>query len=214
MRKKMPVYEIIFLRHAESVGNADGYFQGQSDFPLSETGLAQARALADRWLEEKAKFTLVVSSPLSRARQTAEIVAAALNTPVELDPLWMERDNGKLSGTKRGAGQQILPKPEFSNIYQPFAGTGEGDWELFLRAGQALHNLISRPAGRYLVVSHGGLLNQIMYTILGITPQANYSGARFRFENTGFAAFIYYPHEHRWQVDTINDHSHWKIKNS
>lgn len=210
----MPVYAITFLRHAESVGNADGYFQGQTDFPLNETGLAQAHAIAERWQAEKTHFDLVLSSPLSRSRQTAEIIAAALNAPLELDPLWMERDNGKLSGTKRDANQHTLPKPAFLNIYQPFAGTGEGDWELYLRAGQALHNLLTRPPGRFLVVSHGGLLNQIMYTILGITPQPNFSGARFRFENTGFASFIYFPHEHRWQVDTINDHSHWKTNNS
>jgi 2,3-bisphosphoglycerate-dependent phosphoglycerate mutase len=214
MQEKMPVYSITFLRHGESVGNANGYFQGQNDFPLSEIGLAQVHALADRWVGEKVKFNLVLTSPLSRALQTAEIIAAALNASVEQDPMWMERDNGKLSGTKREASQQTLPKPAFLNIYQPFAGTGEGDWELYLRAGQALHNLISRPPARYLVVSHGGLLNQVMYTILGITPQANYSGARFRFENTGFASFMYYPNEHRWQVETINDHSHWKTNNS
>jgi len=206
----MPVYAITFLRHGESIGNADGYFQGQTDFPLNDTGLAQVRALADRWQLEKLKFDLVIASPLSRARQTAEILADALKTVVELDPIWMERDNGRLSGKKRETGNQTFPRPSFSNIYQPFAGTGEGDWELYLRAGQALHNLLSRPPGAYLVVSHGGLLNQVMYSILGITPQPNYSGARFRFENTGFASFTYFPNEHRWQVETINDHTHWK----
>ncbi|HCC79678.1 MAG: hypothetical protein A2X25_08885 [Chloroflexi bacterium GWB2_49_20] len=210
MKANIPVYAITFLRHGESVGNADGYFQGQTDFPLNETGLAQVHALAERWVDEKVKFDLVLASPLSRARQTAEIIADSLNAPVELDPLWMERDNGNLAGMKHEEAFKMYPQPDFSNIYQPFAGTGEGDWELYLRAGQALHNLLSRPAGRILVVSHGGLLNQTMYTIMGITPQANYSGARFRFANTGFAAFVYYPNEHRWQVDTINDHSHWK----
>lgn len=210
MKDKQPVYEITFLRHGESVGNADGYFQGQSDFPLTQAGLSQAQALAQRWVEEKVKFDMIVSSPLSRARQTAEIIASALNAPVVLDEMWMERDNGSLAGLKFDEGRKKYPLPDFSNIYQPFAETGEGDWELYLRAGHAVHKLLSRPAGRILVVSHGGLLNQVMYTIMGITPQANYSGTRFRFENTGFATFVYYPNEHRWQVDTINDHSHWK----
>ena len=210
MKANKPVYAITFLRHGESVGNADGYFQGQSDFPLNEIGLSQSQALAERWVDERVKFDLILASPLSRARQTAEIVASAVKAPIEFDPLWMERDNGSLAGLKFDEGRKKYPQPDFSNIYQPFAGTGEGDWELYLRAGQALHNLLSRQPGQYLVVSHGGLLNQVMYSIMGITPQANYSGTRFRFENTGFAAFIYYPNEHRWQVDTINDHSHWK----
>jgi broad specificity phosphatase PhoE len=214
MQEKYQAYSFYFLRHGESSGNSGGYFQGQDDFPLNETGHAQATALADRWLNEKLKFNLVLSSPLSRAAQTAGIIAEALGTTVELDQVWMERHNGKLTGLKREAGQHLYPQPLFSNIYQNFADTGEGDWQLFLRAGQALHGLINRPLGKYLVVTHGGLLNQLMYSILGITPQSNYSGARFRFENTGFAAFIYFPNEHRWQVDIINDHSHWKIKKS
>ena len=209
MKDNLPFFTIVFLRHGESVGNADGYFQGQSDFPLNETGQAQARALAGRWTSERLSFDLILASPLSRARQTAEIIAAALNSPVELEPSLMERDNGILAGLKHDEAHQVHPQPRFSNIYQPFARTGEGDWALFLRAGQFLHQLLNRPPGRYLVVSHGGLLNQVMYAILGITPQPNYSGARFRFENTGFAAFVYYPDDHRWQVDTINDHSHW-----
>ena len=209
MTKNTPVYALTFLRHGESVGNADGYFQGQNDFPLNETGRAQAKALAQRWVTDKATFDLVLSSPLSRARQTAETIASALSVPVELEPWWMERDNGILAGVKREDGHQVNPQPLFTNIYQPFARTGEGDWELYLRAGQALHHLLSRPPGEYLVVSHGGLLNQLMYAILGIVPQPNYAGARFRFSNTGFAVFIYFPDEHRWQVEVINDHSHW-----
>jgi broad specificity phosphatase PhoE len=211
MMENARVYSITFLRHGESVGNADGYFQGQNDFRLNETGQAQANTLAQRWVDEKVNFDMVLSSPLSRARQTAETIASALNTFVELEPWWMERDNGILAGVKREKGPQVHPQPLFTNIYQPFARTGEGDWELFLRAGQALHHLLSRPPGSYLVVSHGGLLNQLMYAILGITPQPNYAGARFRFSNTGFAAFIYFPDDHRWQVETINDHSHWPI---
>jgi uncharacterized phosphatase len=211
MMESDPVYTITFLRHGESVGNANGYFQGQSDFPLNETGQSQSRALAERWVKEKMAFDLVLTSPLSRARQTAEIIANTLSIPVEMESYWLERDNGILAGLKREEGHHIHPQPLFSNIYQPFARTGEGDWALFLRAGQGLHHLLTRPPGRYLVVSHGGLLNQVMYAILGITPQPNYSGARFRFANTGFASFVYFPEEHRWQVDTINDHSHWQI---
>jgi len=210
MPENQQLFSLTFLRHGESVGNANGYFQGQSDFPLNETGLAQSNALADRWQAEQRTFDLAISSPLSRARQTSEILAATLRFPVEFDPMWLERDNGMLAGMKHEEAHEAYPQPAFSNIYEPFAQTGEGDWELYLRAGQGVHNLLKRPAGKYLVVSHGGLLNQVMYAILGIAPQANYSGARFRFANTGFATFVYYPDEHRWQVNVINDHCHWK----
>ena len=72
-------YHFTLLRHGESVGNAEGKHQGQSDFPLTEKGEAQARALAERWLNEKKGFDLIISSPLSRAHGTAEILADALH---------------------------------------------------------------------------------------------------------------------------------------
>src|SRR3989304_3289882 len=89
-------------------------------------------------------------------------------------------------------------------------GVGEGDWALYLRAGQALQALLQRPAGSYLIVSHGGMLNQLMYAIVGISPHADPSGVRFRFENTSFARVIYFPHQHRWVIDTLNDRAHLK----
>src|SRR5512136_1410620 len=95
--RPQPFY-ITLLRHGESVGNAEARWQGQSDFPLTDVGRAQARALAERWQREQAKFDFLITSPLTRARETAEIIASALNIPVEYDPLWLERDNGEFSG--------------------------------------------------------------------------------------------------------------------
>ena len=44
---------------------------------------------------------------------------------------------------------------------------------------------------------------------VGIAPQANNAGTRFRFSNTAFAQLMYYPHQHRWAIDKLNDHAHW-----
>jgi broad specificity phosphatase PhoE len=200
---------ITLLRHGESVGNAESRWQGQSDFPLTDTGRAQVSALADRWRTENAKFDYLISSPLLRAKETAEIIAFALNLSVETDPLWLERDNGDFSGLTAYEVRQNFQHPSFSTPYDPVGGDGEGDWELFLRAGQALLSLLKREPARYLIVSHGGLLNQVMHAVMGIAPQANNAGTRFRFENTAFARLIYYPHQHRWAIDTLNDHAHW-----
>ena len=185
---------ITLLRHGESVGNAESRWQGQADFPLTERGQEQAAALAERWKKEDVKFDHVISSPLTRAKQTAEIIASALNLKIEFEPLWLERDNGEVAG--------LTP-------YDPVGSDGEGDWELFLRAGQALHSLLKREPARYLIVSHGGLLNQVMHAVVGVAPQANNAGTRFRFGNTAFAQLMYYPYQHRWAIDKLNDHSHW-----
>ncbi len=90
--KEKTAFNITLLRHGESVGNAEGYFQGQSDFPLTERGRAQARSLAARWKREKKEFDYIIASPLVRAHETAEIIAEALKHPIdETNTLWMER---------------------------------------------------------------------------------------------------------------------------
>lgn len=203
-------FYITLLRHGESVGNAESRWQGQADFPLTDHGRAQAQALSERWKRERMRFDFIISSPLSRARETAEIVASKLGLMVEFDPLWLERDNGEFAGLTQHEVKQNFTHPEFSTPYDPVGMDGEGDWELFLRAGQALHDLLKREPARYLIVSHGGLLNQLMHTVVGIVPQAHNSGTRFRFSNTAFAQLIYYPNQHRWVIDKVNDHHHWR----
>jgi broad specificity phosphatase PhoE len=201
-------YFITLLRHGESVGNAGGIHQGQADFELSETGLAQARALAGRWQRESVTFDQIISSPLKRARQTAEILAVALHLPVEFDSNWMERDVGQLSGLSVEDAAERFPRPVFIDPYQSIGGNGESRWESYLRAGRAVQDLLRRSPGRYLVVSHGGILNMVLYAILGIVPQANFQGARFRFRNTSFAVLQYDPSNHTWLLERLNDHAH------
>lgn len=203
-------FQITLLRHGESVGNAESRWQGQAEFPLTERGRAQAQALAGRWKQERIRFDYVISSPLSRARETAEIIASKLGLLVEFDPLWQERDNGEFAGLTAHEVRMNFAHPEFTTPYDAVGTDGEGDWMLFLRAGQALHDLLKREPARYLIVSHGGLLNQLMHTIVGVVPQAHNSGTSFRFGNTAFAKVIYHPHQHRWVIDKLNDHTHWQ----
>jgi 2,3-bisphosphoglycerate-dependent phosphoglycerate mutase len=204
-----PFYTFTFLRHGESIGNAEGKHQGQADFELTERGRAQAHALAERWQAGKQHFDAAVSSPLMRARETAEIVCNLLKVSLEFNALWMERDNGLLAGLHPDEASILLPRPPFVYPYLPIGETGESQWELFLRAGQAVQSLFNYPPGSYLIVSHGGILNMVFYAILGIAPHANFLGPRFRFHNTAFATLTYTPGEHKWAVLGVNDHLHW-----
>lgn len=209
MAKENSRYHITFLRHAESVGNAEGYFQGQSDFPLTDLGREQARALAARWQEEDRRFDRIIASPLSRTRETAEIIADALQLPIEYDEIWMERHNGKVTGMKHEEGRKLLPASDIRNPYHVFAEYGEGDWQLFLRAGEALRRLLALPPAHYLIVAHGAILNYTLKAIVGVPPHANYQGPQFRFGNTAFATVIYLAHAHRWYIEGLNDQHHW-----
>lgn len=202
------MYELIFLRHAESVGNAEGYYQGQHEFPLTEEGKNQARALAKRWENEGMVFDQIISSPLQRTKETAEIVNTGLNCPILFDPIWMERDSGKLAGVKHEVAQKTDPRPKFIPLYEPIGETGESEWDLYLRAGRAIQSILVRPQGKYLIVSHGGLLNKVLNAALGIPLQSDFRGIRFRFGNVGFTKFTYIPSNNQWWVWAINDQEH------
>jgi broad specificity phosphatase PhoE len=209
------MYEITFLRHGESTGNAEGYFQGQSDeYPLLEKGKEQSRALAARWKGEKISFDKIISSPLLRAKETAEIIVDILKCPLEFDPIWMERDSGNLAGKKRKDQEFIIPRPDFINLYDPIGETGESEWELFMRGGKALQSIFQRSPGKYLIVSHGGILNKVVHTIFGIKPQANFKGIRFQFSNTGFTKVTYSLEDNRYRIYSVNDRTHIDIDES
>ena len=205
-------YSITFLRHGESVGNAENRFQGHADFPLTEAGRAQAQALAKRWKADGICFDCCISSPLLRAYQTAEIICQALGSPLETSDDWKEIDNGLLAGAKDEEAEQIAPRPGFMTPYTRWGVTGESRWEVYLRAGRAIQSILDRPAGRYLVVAHGGILNMALYAILGIPPQADSTGPRFMFLNTTFASLTYEPKHHNWRLLHFDDRAHWKDK--
>ena len=204
------VYHITFLRHGESVGNAEERFQGHSDFPLTTKGRAQAQALAERWQANGVTFDRCISSPLLRACQTAEIISKTLGIPLELDPDWMEINNGILAGLTQAEAALVSPRPDFITPYTRYGKTGESRWEVYLRAGRAIQHILDRGPGRTLVAAHGGVLNMTMYAILGIAVQADHSVPRFLFHNTTFATFDYEPDGHNWRLLNFDDRRHWK----
>jgi 2,3-bisphosphoglycerate-dependent phosphoglycerate mutase len=206
MSKSQPYY-VTFLRHGESVGNQENRFQGQADFPLTDKGRSQAQALAEHWQAGGVTFDRCITSPLLRAKETAEIVSAALNVPLEADPLWLEMNNGRLAGMRDD--EIDWDEHKFLTPYTRLGETGESRLEVFLRAGRGIQAILDRAPGRYLVVSHGGILNMAMYSILSIAPQAHHNGPRFWFRNTTCAEFAYEPDYHNWRLLQF-DRDHWK----
>ncbi len=207
---KPALITVTFLRHGESVGNMENRFQGHADFPLTKKGRLQAQALVDRWKSERMTFDRVISSPLLRARQTAEIICKGLNLSLLIDPDWMEINNGVLAGLNDEEAEKVAPRPEFMTPYTRYGKTGESRWEVYLRAGRNIQKLLDDPTGRILVVAHGGILNMALYTILGISPQADSTGPQFMFRNTTFATLSYNAGHHNWSLLTFDDRPHLK----
>ena len=147
---------LLLVRHGETDWNRDGRVQGHADTPLNEAGRAQVRLLADRLVDEP--FDAVYSSDLSRARETAEILAAGLGLDVVELPELREKNFGSWEGL---TDVEILER--FPDAQRGHWGDGESADELSARVEEALHRIAgSHPDGRVLVVTHGGPLRAML----------------------------------------------------
>ena len=194
------MFTITLLRHGESAGNANGQIQGQSDMPLTEKGHEQIRSIAHSWQVSDRHFDLILASPLLRARATAEIIAESLKIPIEFDPMLVERSFGDIEGKVYADIIQEIPPVDFNHPYLRPGGNGESMIDLFIRASMVLQNLLTRPEGSYLMVSHGAFLNMTMYCILGLTPHNSPHSPRFVFSNTGYIDLTYNPDLKQWRI--------------
>jgi broad specificity phosphatase PhoE len=155
------VTTIFLARHGESDWNVEKRFQGHTDRPLTERGREQAYALADLVAGEK--IEAIYTSPLSRAQETAEIVAARVGLePVALPEL-REVDTGSWSGLSRADVEARFPEG-FARWRSGGSGWEDGETyeEMAERVIGALGTVAeAHPDGRVLVISHGGPIRAI-----------------------------------------------------
>ena len=145
---------ILLVRHGQSVWNADGRWQGQADPPLSELGEQQAVAAA----RSIGLVDAVYTSDLTRARHTAELVAAPLGTDVVVDARLRERHAGDWEGRTRA---------EIDEGWPGFLDSGrrpdgyEPDESVLARVLAALTSIAARHDGDVLVITHGGVVRTV-----------------------------------------------------
>ncbi|WP_149536196.1 histidine phosphatase family protein [Siccirubricoccus phaeus] len=142
-----------FLRHGETDWNAQGLSQGTTDIPLNSVGLLQAERAA-KTLLGLGPIATIVSSPLGRARVTAEIAGRALGLPVAIDPDLREVEFGEQEGQPMGDWYDDW----IAGTYTP-AGA-ETFAALHDRAVGAINRATARP-GPVLVVAHGALMRAL-----------------------------------------------------
>jgi broad specificity phosphatase PhoE len=149
--------QLYLLRHGETEWNQMGIFQGSTDIPLSDTGRQQAAALAASLRD--LPLSAVYASPLQRARETAQIVAACHGLEVETCPGLQEMHLGELEGADRTSFQtQHAP---LAAAWREAAWTvqmpgGESLPEVQRRAWRAIEGIVARHRdGTLAVVGHG-----------------------------------------------------------
>lgn len=168
------------LRHGQTDWNIDFRLQGVTDIPLNETGIAQARDAAAAI--DAFEWDVVITSPLSRARDTATIVAE-VNGLAEaiVEPLLLERSFGEAEGL---AHEEWKARYADTNVVPG----GESLAELEARALLLLDTLVANHHGkRVIAVSHGALIRKL----LTIVSAGEFPREGERLGNASMSVFVH-----------------------
>jgi broad specificity phosphatase PhoE len=150
--------EVLLVRHGETEDNAADRFQGRRDTQLNDRGREQSRALAQSLRGEGLRA--IYTSPLQRARATAQIVGDALGLEPVLDERLMEVDAGDWSGLRYAAVEQAeLRRWRAADPAFRFPA-GESVAEQAARVAAALADVAGGPLPA-LVVTHGGSIRSV-----------------------------------------------------
>lgn len=162
-----------FVRHGESEANAARRFAGRTDSPLTQRGREQAEAVAE--VLAKTPFDRIVSSPLSRCRDTALLIARRHQLPVDLEPDLVEIDVGEKTGSPF---DEVSGLPEWRDDGFVAWPRGETLDQVLSRAHRVITRIAAESAGeRVLVVGHGGVTRILMSHFLGLLPRLDRSPA-------------------------------------
>lgn len=158
---------LYLVRHGESEANAAGRFAGRTDSPLTELGKRQAEAVADALAP--IRFDRVVSSDLSRARDTAAAIARRQGLDVGTFPELREIDMGDAAGR---LFEDARGHPDWTpDGFMRWPG-GESLEAALERATRALDRIVAESPGRTIcVVGHGGITRILVSDFLGLLPK-------------------------------------------
>ena len=156
-----------FVRHGESEGNAARVFTGHTDSPLTVRGREQAAAVAEELAQ--VKFDRIVSSDLSRTRDTAEVIAKRLGKPVEIVPELREIDVGDRTGKSFDETRGLPNWNDDGFVSWP---GGETLDQVLARTLGAIDRLTRESPGKtILIVGHGGVNRILLSHFLGTLPK-------------------------------------------
>jgi len=177
---------LFLVRHGQSEWNAAGRIQGQIDIQLDETGCRQAELIADRLAAEP--VAAVYSSPLLRAKSTAEAIADRFHLPVQLDPRLMEYDFGVISGSTWKDVEENHPEFASRWLEDPWAVPvvdSEGRVNFAARVMSAVQDiLVQHPTEQVVLVAHGGTFGVYLTAMLGMDLNRRHP---FHFGNTSLS---------------------------
>ena len=193
------------VRHGRTAWNSEGRIQGQTDLPLDELGWQQAQLVAVRL--KNIAVAAIYSSPLQRARQTAEMIGAALNLPITFDDRLKEYDFGAVSGltwTDVVTQHPKLAQRWADDIWSvPIEGS-EGRAVFHSRIAAAMKAIIAaHDQQQVIVVAHGGTFAAYLTALLNLDVNRRHP---FHFGNASLSVLEL--GERLIGIDVLNDTCH------
>ena len=214
MTDNMPVTDLYLVRHGQAYANVEPIVAGmRGDAGLTPLGRMQAERLRDRlYVPGEIRADVLIASTLPRARQTAEIIAPALEIPILFDDTVQELRPGDL-----GDG---LSMDEFRARFgwvdqiaeplRPIAPDGESWGRFLLRVGEALERITREHEGKTIVVvSHGGVIDGAFPYFFGMSTLVS-APVSFHTNNTSLTHWRREPVRGRlrWRLMRYNDDTH------
>jgi broad specificity phosphatase PhoE len=193
-----PLQRIVLVRHAETAWSLSGQHTGSTDLPLTEAG-RQKVALAGRRLAGR-RFTRVLTSPLIRAKETAQLTG--FGGQAEVHAGLREWDYGRYEGLTTAAIREGAPEWE---LYRDGAPGGESPNQVRTRVDALIDELsdLCRAGGHALLFSHGHLLRALAVRWIGMPLTVG----RLLELGTGSISTLGWKRELQ-VIDTWNDRAH------
>ncbi|KGP93231.1 phosphatase [Pontibacillus chungwhensis BH030062] len=186
---------ICLVRHGETDWNKESRLQGQEDIPLNNTGRKQAKEAGLHL--QNSNWDVLISSPLSRAKETATIILDHLNQPIDL----VEMDNFKERAFGKGSG---LTFKEIHTRYPERDYPGQEEWEPFQkRIFDGLHEVQQQfQDKKILLVAHGAVIN----AILSVLSEGEIGSGKTKLMNACISNIEHL--NEMWQISTYNETHH------
>lgn len=165
----MPITRLYLVRHGQSAGNAEGRFGGHGPTPLSKLGERQARITAEALKKEG--ISVVYSSDLARAVQTAQPLADLIGVSVNATQAFRERHVGVLEGLTFDESKRDFPKDYYAlvnrNVHHIITD-GESYRQLLRRTTGALWDILRKHQGEKIAIySHTGAICFMTLHLMG-----------------------------------------------
>ena len=167
--------KLLLIRHGQSEADLLEVHEGRADFNLTELGIFQANQLA-KFIANKHNIDLIITSPLRRAFQTAEILQQQCKCELKTEADLMEYNNGVLAGMSRKEALIKYPLPEGGRPLHVAIEDGESVVQFRYRVENVVHMILSqyKHLETIAIVAHGGTINNLINILLGKTLLDNH----------------------------------------